>query len=209
MPSLSLGQDVANKRDKETIGIAGHIVAKSYPLYQAVGLCRFGSLININPSDVGLLLHCCLPDMLLISKPHLFQRDALSYPRFSLQFDNIWFWACLSFCFLYSFFMFLNHVFPYSFKWENGFDSSSLPTVRILFFGGQRPSEVVAEEVAWRLVQRSHGLGNSRRFSASEETGRKAWKGKRTVLVVNKRNVTTTIKTQARLRFKICHKTKL
>ena len=29
---------------------AAHIVAKSYPLYLAVRMCRYGSLLKINPS---------------------------------------------------------------------------------------------------------------------------------------------------------------
>ena len=49
MANLNLGQDVANKREKK-IGIAGHIVAKSYSLKQAVQWSRHGSFININPS---------------------------------------------------------------------------------------------------------------------------------------------------------------
>ena len=36
-------------KEKEN-GNAAHIVAKSYPLYLAVKMRRFGSLININPS---------------------------------------------------------------------------------------------------------------------------------------------------------------
>ena len=48
MVNLNLGQDVANKREgKQT---AAHIVAKSYPLEQAAGMLRYGSLIKINPS---------------------------------------------------------------------------------------------------------------------------------------------------------------
>ena len=48
MTNLNLGQDVANNREK--IGIASNIVAKSYFLEQAVKMCCFGSLIDINPS---------------------------------------------------------------------------------------------------------------------------------------------------------------
>ena len=49
MANLNLGQDVANNREgKYTVA---HKVAKSYPLYQIVGLCRYGSLIKINPSE--------------------------------------------------------------------------------------------------------------------------------------------------------------
>ena len=48
MASLHLGQDVANKRERKWT--AAHIVAKSYPLYLAVIMCNYGSLMNINPS---------------------------------------------------------------------------------------------------------------------------------------------------------------
>ena len=41
MANLNLGLDVANKRER---------VDKSYPLYLAVRMPRYGSLININPS---------------------------------------------------------------------------------------------------------------------------------------------------------------
>ena len=41
MANFNLGQDVANKREK---------LDKSFPLKQAVGMRRYGSLININPS---------------------------------------------------------------------------------------------------------------------------------------------------------------
>ena len=34
-------------KDKETV----RLVAKSYPLKQAAGMRRYGSLINTNPSD--------------------------------------------------------------------------------------------------------------------------------------------------------------
>ena len=49
MVNLKLGPDVANKRERKKI--TAHIVAKSYHLEQAVGMRRYGSLININPSD--------------------------------------------------------------------------------------------------------------------------------------------------------------
>ena len=49
MASLNLGQDVANKRERKLT--AAHVVAKSYPLYLAVRMRRYGSLIKINPSD--------------------------------------------------------------------------------------------------------------------------------------------------------------
>ena len=48
MTSLKLGQYVANKRER--IWTAPHIVAKSFPLWQAVVMRRYGSLININLS---------------------------------------------------------------------------------------------------------------------------------------------------------------
>ena len=48
MPNLYLGQDVANKRERKQT--AAHIVAKSYPLGQAVRMSRYGSLI-IKSSD--------------------------------------------------------------------------------------------------------------------------------------------------------------
>ena len=49
MANPNLGHDVANKKErKETAAL---IVAKSYPLYVAVKICRYGSLINTNPSD--------------------------------------------------------------------------------------------------------------------------------------------------------------
>ena len=41
MANINLGQDAA-----------ALIVAKSYPLGQAVGIHRYGSLININPSEI-------------------------------------------------------------------------------------------------------------------------------------------------------------
>ena len=47
MANLNLGQDVANTRERKT---AANIVAKSYSLEQAVGMHRYGSLININTS---------------------------------------------------------------------------------------------------------------------------------------------------------------
>ena len=50
MVILNLGQDVAIK-------------TKSYHLYQAVGMCRYSSLININPSGTNeaSLFHFQLP----------------------------------------------------------------------------------------------------------------------------------------------------
>ena len=48
MANLNLGQDVANKREIKYT--AAHIVAKSYPLYLAEEMRRYGSLIYINPS---------------------------------------------------------------------------------------------------------------------------------------------------------------
>ena len=49
MASLSLGRDVANKRERKYT--AAHMVAKSYPLYlAAVRMRRYGSLIKTNPS---------------------------------------------------------------------------------------------------------------------------------------------------------------
>ena len=49
MASLNLGKDVANKRERKQT--AAHKVAKFYSPWQAVGMCRYVSLININPSD--------------------------------------------------------------------------------------------------------------------------------------------------------------
>ena len=46
MTNLNFGQDVANKRERKQT--AAHIVAKSYPLKQAAGMRRHGSLLNIN-----------------------------------------------------------------------------------------------------------------------------------------------------------------
>ena len=43
--------DVANKREKKET--ADPIVAKSYHLQQAVGMRRYGSLININLSGLA------------------------------------------------------------------------------------------------------------------------------------------------------------
>ena len=48
MAIVNVGQDVANKID-----IVAYEVAKSYPLWQAVKMRRYGSLININPSAFG------------------------------------------------------------------------------------------------------------------------------------------------------------
>ena len=50
MASLNLGQDVANKREIKQTDAHAHIMAKSYLLYLAVRMRRYGSLININPS---------------------------------------------------------------------------------------------------------------------------------------------------------------
>ena len=51
MANLNLGQDVTNKRErKETVA---YEVAKFYPLWQTVGIRRYGSLININHSEVN------------------------------------------------------------------------------------------------------------------------------------------------------------
>ena len=50
MAILNLGQDVANKREKTT---AAPIVAKSYPLWHNVRMCRYSSLIKINPFGVS------------------------------------------------------------------------------------------------------------------------------------------------------------
>ena len=60
MASLSLGQDVANGTKRKYP--AGHIIAKSYPLYRAVRMRRYGSLININPygPDNLTLASCCI-----------------------------------------------------------------------------------------------------------------------------------------------------
>ena len=54
MASLNSGQDVANKRERKLT--SAHIVAKSYLLWQAVRLRRYGSLININPSVLDQVL---------------------------------------------------------------------------------------------------------------------------------------------------------
>ena len=45
MASLNLGQDEANKGERKLT--AHHIVANSYPLYLAVKMYRYSSLINI------------------------------------------------------------------------------------------------------------------------------------------------------------------
>ena len=50
MANLFLGQDVANKSERRQT--AAHIVAKSYLLWLAVRMRRYGSLININPSGL-------------------------------------------------------------------------------------------------------------------------------------------------------------
>ena len=54
MANLNLGQDVSNKRERKST--AAHIMAKSYPLYLAVKMCRYGSLIDIYPSAETLIL---------------------------------------------------------------------------------------------------------------------------------------------------------
>ena len=48
MTSPNLSQDVANTRKRN---LAAHVVAKSGPLYLAVRMRRYGSLIKINPSE--------------------------------------------------------------------------------------------------------------------------------------------------------------
>ena len=50
MANLKLGQDVANKREKKYTD--AHIAAKFYPLWLAVKMRRYGSLINIYPSGL-------------------------------------------------------------------------------------------------------------------------------------------------------------
>ena len=45
MAILNLGQNVANERERKYV--AAYIVAKSYSLWQAFGMRRYGSLINI------------------------------------------------------------------------------------------------------------------------------------------------------------------
>ena len=56
MANLNLDRDVANElARKKTIA---HKLAISYPLQQAAGMRRYGSLINIKPSGcIGLFLH--------------------------------------------------------------------------------------------------------------------------------------------------------
>ena len=54
MTNLNLVQDVANKRERKKP--AARIVAKSDLLWPAASIRRYGSLININPSDVPR--HC-------------------------------------------------------------------------------------------------------------------------------------------------------
>ena len=44
-------------KEKENIYIAAHIVAKSYTLWQDVGMGRYGSPINISPSVSLMQLH--------------------------------------------------------------------------------------------------------------------------------------------------------
>ena len=45
----NLNSGVANKRERKYT--AAHRVAKSYPLSKAAEMRRYGSLININPSE--------------------------------------------------------------------------------------------------------------------------------------------------------------
>ena len=57
MASLNLGHDVAKKRERKQT--AAHIVAKSYPLWQAIIMRRYGSLSNINPCGrIQLPFYC-------------------------------------------------------------------------------------------------------------------------------------------------------
>ena len=49
MATFHLGQDVAKKGERKQA--AAHIVAKSYSLYLAVTMRRYGSLITIYPSE--------------------------------------------------------------------------------------------------------------------------------------------------------------
>ena len=55
MASHNLGQNVAHKRER--IKTAAHIVAKFYPLYLVVKMCRYGSLININHSGLCICIY--------------------------------------------------------------------------------------------------------------------------------------------------------
>ena len=55
MANLNLGRDVANKRVRKYT--AAHKVANSYPLYLAVRMRRYGSLIKINPSGCIIILY--------------------------------------------------------------------------------------------------------------------------------------------------------
>ena len=50
MAKVNLGQEMWPVKEKENkkINIAAHIEAKCYP--QSVRMCRYGSLININPT---------------------------------------------------------------------------------------------------------------------------------------------------------------
>ena len=52
MANLNSDQYGTNKRERNLE--PAHIVAKSYPLWLAVGMIRYGSLININPSDSSI-----------------------------------------------------------------------------------------------------------------------------------------------------------
>ena len=47
MANVNIGQDVANKR--KITCMAGHIVSK----YYSVKMSRYGSLINVNPSELS------------------------------------------------------------------------------------------------------------------------------------------------------------
>ena len=48
MANFNIGKDVANKRERKQTAV--HIAAEYYPLELAVGMRRYGSLININLS---------------------------------------------------------------------------------------------------------------------------------------------------------------
>ena len=69
MANLKLGQDVANKRKRKNT--VAHIVANSYPLWQADRMRCYGSLINISPSSWFIVvvhgLFSCLTDGLFCS----------------------------------------------------------------------------------------------------------------------------------------------
>ena len=55
MANHNLDQDVANKRERQWT--SAQLEAKSYPLQQAVRMCRYVSLININPSAFTQVMH--------------------------------------------------------------------------------------------------------------------------------------------------------